>query len=164
MFLVRSFGVKLYKKGWKNLNAIERFMAEWVRWQLLLKGHVSFKIIIKLCLNSIVDLHDNQLMKAVGLDVQAIQDFQTKFMISNLTCPNVDKEVQQLMKKADKVSRFLSYLIFKLKLKYQFGTLAIVIKRKIQSPHHHFTHIWWRYQKEAWDTCCSVICKRTYIC
>ncbi|KAL4215992.1 hypothetical protein CU097_005108 [Rhizopus azygosporus] len=28
MFLVRSFGVKLYKKGWKNLNAIERFMAE----------------------------------------------------------------------------------------------------------------------------------------
>ncbi|CEG73464.1 hypothetical protein RMATCC62417_08843 [Rhizopus microsporus] len=85
MFLVRSFGVKLYKKGWKNLNAVERFMAE-------------------LCLNSIVDLHDNQLMKAVGLDVQAIQDLQTKFMISNLTCPNVDKEVQQLMKKADKLS------------------------------------------------------------
>lgn len=99
-------------------------------------------------MNSIVDLHDNQLMKAVGLDVQAIQDLQTKFMISNLTCPNVDKEVQQLIKKADKVLRFSSYLIFKLKLKYQFDTLAIVIKRKIQSPHHYFTHIWWRYKKE----------------
>ncbi|CEG84776.1 hypothetical protein RMATCC62417_18533 [Rhizopus microsporus] len=84
MFLVRSFGVKLYKKGWKNLNAVERFMAE-------------------LCLNSIVDLHDNQLMKAVELDGQATQDLQTRFMINNLVCPNIDKEVQNLMKKAKKL-------------------------------------------------------------
>ncbi|RCH90968.1 hypothetical protein CU097_011001 [Rhizopus azygosporus] len=29
--LVCSFGVKLYTKGWKNLNAVERFMAEYYR-------------------------------------------------------------------------------------------------------------------------------------
>lgn len=57
-----------------------------------------------------VDLHDNQLMKAVGLDGQVIQDLQANFMINNLICPNIDKEVQNLMKKAKKVLRFSSYL------------------------------------------------------
>ncbi|KAI7905916.1 uncharacterized protein BX663DRAFT_429035 [Cokeromyces recurvatus] len=58
----------------------------------------------RLCLNSIVGLHDNQLVKTVGLNVQAIHDLQQKFMINELSFRSIDKEVQQVMKEADKTS------------------------------------------------------------
>ncbi|KAI8979883.1 hypothetical protein BDB01DRAFT_797874 [Pilobolus umbonatus] len=83
MCLVRSFGVKLYIKGWRNLNSVEKYLAE-------------------LCLNSIVNLHDNLLMKAVGLDKQAIQDLQKRFMINEPSFQSIDREIHRVRNKAAK--------------------------------------------------------------
>ncbi|CAO3647415.1 unnamed protein product [Mucor hiemalis] len=101
MFTVRSAGLKLHQKGWKNLNAKEKCFAE-------------------LFLNSIVDINDERSLKELGFDITAVEQLQQMFPSKSVNLlPSIDERLDSVMKEVKQMStsreRYNAYLILSTK-------------------------------------------------